>query len=65
MVIVRRGLMDVVFTIFCFSHLRPSPRSFSARGPDVVPSEDYSHWPPAPAARFVKGQRSPKQIKTL
>jgi hypothetical protein len=29
----------------------------------VVPSEDYSHWPPAVAALFGEKAKSPKQIK--
>jgi hypothetical protein len=27
------------------------------RGPDAVPSEDYSRWPPCAAGFFVKGER--------
>ena len=36
------------------------------RGPgQVVPSEDYSHWPPAIAALFGERAKSPKQIKNM
>jgi hypothetical protein len=36
------------------------------RGPEqVVPSEDYSHWPPAVAALFGERAKSPKQIKNM
>jgi hypothetical protein len=31
----------------------------------VVPSEDYSHWPPAVAALFGERAKSPKQIKNM
>ena len=35
----------------------------TVRGPDVVPSEDYSHWPPAPAARFCERAKKPETNK--
>ena len=31
----------------------------------MVPSEDYSHWPPAVAALFGERAKSPKQIKNM
>jgi hypothetical protein len=49
---------SVVFRSFSASafSLSPSPARFR-RGPDAVPSEDYSRWPPCSRAFWVKGER--------
>jgi hypothetical protein len=54
----------------CRVHSCSSPfalhRAALVRGPgQVVPSEDYSHWPPAVAALFGERAKSPKQIKNM
>lgn len=64
----------VLVVVFCcqvaFSFCRspcPSPSTdrLSAGGPDVVPSEDYSHWPPRLAvSRRAKGDGQDKQQST-
>jgi hypothetical protein len=47
----------VVFKCFlpCVPSLSPSTSLLAPRGPDAVPSEDYSRWPPCAAGFFVKG----------
>jgi hypothetical protein len=42
---------------FCLLSLSPITSLLAPRGPDAVPSKDYSRWPPWAAGFFVKGER--------